>query len=255
MIKTRFNTIGLLTLWLGSTGLLWAEALPTQTERSQRVTFYRIGGQGLVNEFSQADQPIKVRFNTTTGIQAIVLAPGQSTQAFVRAPEASIRVFAEEGESGVNKSALVTSLAETPVPSTWSNILVLIDLNEANGLMTLQAINQSLAALPAATISFYNQTRIALTVEIGTSRAIIEPRKHAVLPLGLSGESASMVRIQVAAEVDGQIQLVSSGSYALEPKDRRIVLLGPKQNNGIRITLLDSVPAERAETANSSIVR
>ena len=247
MYKSIACRFAYIPLWLGTAGLLLAQGLAPKLPPTQHISFYMVGGQELVGEFSQPDKPAHFKFRTASGVQDLTLVPGMPTRAFARAPEDTVVIYQEQDAAEPGKPALIVPLAETPVKPTTRSILILLKLDEDTGRMTLHPINQSLSALPPSSISFFNQTRSALTVKIGTGAATIEPRKHAVLPIGLTGEAAAMVRIQVAAEVDGKTQLVSSGSYALAPQDRRIVLLAPGQSARVRMTLLDSAPSDPSD--------
>ena len=243
-IARRFVYI---SLWLGTAGWLLAQGSAPKQPTTQLVSFYMIGGQEMLGEFSQPDKPANFKFRTASGVQDLTLVPGMPTQAFKRAPEATVMIYQEQAAVEPGKPAVIVPMAETKVKPTWRRILVLLKMDETTGRMVLRPINQSLSALPPSSVSFFNQTRTPLTVKIGASEAVVEPRKHAVLPIGLTGDAAAMVRIQVAAEVDGKMQLVSSGSYALVPQDRRVVLLAPGQASRIRMTLLDSAPADPAD--------
>jgi hypothetical protein len=243
-IARRFAYI---PLWLGTAGSLMAQGPAPKLPPTQWISFYMVGGQEMMGEFSQPDKPAQFKFFTANGVQDLTLVPGQPTQAFARAPESTVMIYLEQAAAQPGKPAVIVPLAETKVSPKTPRILVLLNLDEATGKITLQPIKQGFKALPPSSVSFFNQTRKPLTVKIGTSEATVEPRQHAVLPIGLTGDAAAMVRIQVAANVDGKMQLVSSGSYALSPQDRRIILLAPGKSSRIRMTLMDSVPAEADE--------
>ncbi len=243
-LARRFTSI---PLWLGTAGLLLAQEPAPKPLKTQLISFYMVGGQEMMGEFSQPDKPAHFKFRAASGVQDLTLVPGQPTQSFARAPESTVMIYQEQAAAQPGQPPVVVPLAETKVSPKTPRILVLLNLDEATGKITLQPIKQGFKALPPSSVSFYNQTRTPLTVKIGSNDAKIEPRMQAVLPIGLTGEGAAMVRIQVAAEVEGQMQLVSSGSYALSPQDRRIILLAPGQASRIRMTLLDSVPAEADE--------
>jgi hypothetical protein len=236
-----------ISLWLGTAGLLLAQGPAPKLLTTQLISFYMVGGQEMLGEFSQVDKPANFKFRTAKGVQDLTLVPGQPTQSFARAPESTVMIYQEQAAAQPGQPPVIVPLAETKVSPKTPRILVLLNLDEATGKITLQPIKQGFKALPPSSVSFYNQTRTRLTVKLGATEATIEPRMQAVLPIGLTGEGAAMVRIQVAAEVAGQMQLVSSGSYALSPQDRRIILLAPGQSSRIRMTLLDSVPAEADE--------
>ncbi len=226
--------------------LVSQEPAPLQL-KTQLVSFYMVGGQEMMGEFSRPDKPAHFKFRTANGVQDLTLLPGQPTQAFARSPEDTVMIYQEQAAAQPGQPPVVVPLAETKVSPKTPRLLVLLNLDETTGRITLQPIKQGYKALPPSSVSFFNQTRKSLTVKIGTSEATVEPRQNAVLPIGLSGDAAAMVRIQVAANVNGQMQQVSSGSYALSPQDRRIILLAPGQASRIRMTLLDSVPPEPNE--------
>lgn len=247
MYKSLARRFVCLSLWLGTAGLLLAQGPAPKLPPTQRISFYMVGGQEMLGELSEVDKPAQFKFRTASGVQDLTLVPGMPTRAFERAPEDTVMIYLEQPAAEPGKLAVIVPLAETKVSPTARNILVLLKLDEATGRITLAPINQSVSALPPSSVSFFNQTRKPLTVKIGAGQATVEPRKQAVLPIGLTGDAAAMVRIQVVAEVDGKKQMVSSGSYALSPQDRRIILLAPGQASRIRMTLLDSVPAEPAD--------
>jgi len=248
MSKSIARRFAYISLGLGTAGWLLAQGPAPKLPATQRISFYMVGGQELMSEFSEADKPAHFKFRSASGVQDLTLVPGMPTRAFERAPDDTVMIYQEQAAAEPGKPTVIVPLAETKVKPTTRNILVLLKLDEATGKMTLRPINQSVSALPPSSVSFYNQTGKPLTVKIGTGEAKIEPGKHAVLPIGLTGEAAAMVRIQVAAQVGGQMQLVSSGSYALSPLDRRIVLLAPGQTARIRMTLLDSAPPDQADS-------
>lgn len=219
---------------------------------AQLISFYMAGGQELMGQFSKPDKPAQFKFRTTSGVQDLTLVPGQPTPTFTREPESTVMIYQEQAATLLGQPPVVVPLAETQVDLNEPRILVLLNLDETSEKITLQPINQGLKALPPASVNFYNQTRTPLKVKIGANEAMIEPLKQAVLPIGLKGQEAEMVRIQVSVEVEGKMQLASSGAYALSPQDRRIILLAPGKTSRIRMTLLDSVPAEAEEPAGTN---
>ena len=248
-LARRFKYI---SLCLGTTGLLLAQGPAPKPPKPQLVSFYMVGGQELMGQFSKVDKSAHFKFRTATGVQDLTLVPGQPTPAFSREPESTVKIYQEQAAAQPGQPPVIVPLAETKVSPKTPRILVLLNLDETTGQITLQPIKQGFKALPPSSISFYNQTRTPLTVNLGATEAKIEPRMQAVRPIGLTGEEDAMVRIQVAAEVAGKMQLVSSGAYALSPQDRRIVLLAPGQASRIRMTLLDSVPAEPDEAEETT---
>jgi hypothetical protein len=203
-----------------------------------------VGGQEFMGEFSQPDKPATFKFRTAKGVKELTLVPGMPSPTFTRKAGSKITIFQETPASEPGKPPVVVPLAEEPVPATWRNILVLVHLDEASDRLTLKPINQSFGALPPASVSFHNFTRLPLAIKLGASQGIAPPQGSVVLPVGLSGEAAEMVRIQVAAEIDGQAQVVSSATYALTPKDRRTILLAPGQSSRLRMSILDPAPPD-----------
>ena len=166
------------------------------------------------------------------------------TKPFARNAAATILIYTERPSTDPTKPPEVLTLAEIGVPLSWLNILVLMHLDENSGQYSLVPINQSFSALPPASVSFYNLTRNPLAIKMGSSQGLVESNKSLVLPVGLSGEAAAMVQIQVAAEIEGQAKILASTAAALTPHDRRIVLLAPGQNRPLRLSILDATPPD-----------
>ena len=239
-------------LWLGTLGQLWAQA-PAPQPPPQLVTFYMVGGQELMGEFSQVDKPATFKFRTAKGVKAVTLQPGTPSPTFIRKAGSTITLFKETPASEPGKPPEVVSLAETTVTATWRNVLVLVHLDEATDRLTLKPINQSYEALPAASVSFYNLTRLPLAIKMGENQGIVAAQGNLVMPVAVTGEEPVMVRIQVAAEIDGKAQLLSSAAYALTPKDRRTILLAPGQSSRLRMSILDPAPPDPLDPTTGAV--
>ena len=239
------------SLWLGFFNVLLAQ-VPAPKNPPQLVTFYMVGGRELQGEFDEADKPATFKFRTAKGVKELTLIPGMPSPTFTLKASPKIAIFKEQPASDPSKPPEVVTLAEAEVSASWRNVLVLLHLNEADGRISLHPINQSFDALPPASVSFHNFTRVPLAIKMGESQGIAEPLKSVVLPVGLPGDEAAMVRIQVAAEIDGQAQLLSSGTYGLGAKDRRIILLDPGQSSRLRMTLLDATQPAPVDPAAGS---
>ena len=227
------------SLFLGSVNGLLAQ-VPAPKSPPQLVTFYMVGGRELQGEFDEADKPATFKFRTIKGVKEITIIPGMPSPTFTRKPSSKITIFKEQPASDPSKPPEVVTLAEAEVSTSWRNVLVLVHLNEADGRISIHLINQSFDALPPASVSFHNFTRVPFAIKMGEGQGVVKPLQCLVLPVGLPGDEAAMVRIQVAAEIDGQAQLLSSGTYGLGAKERRIVLLAPGQTSKLRMTLLDA---------------
>jgi hypothetical protein len=252
MIKIPLRRILYSWLWLGTVDLLFAQA-PAPQPPPQLVSFYMVGGQEFMGEFSQPDKPATFKFRTAKGVKQLTLVPGMPSLTYTRKAGSKITIFEEKPANEPGKAPEVVTLGEAPVPATWRNVLVLVHLDEATDRLTLKPINQSFGALPPASVSFHNFTRLPLAIKLGESQGIAPPQGSVVLPVGLSGETAEMVRIQVAAEIDGQAQIVSSATYALTPKDRRTILLAPGQSSRLRMSILDPAPPDPIDPAGEAV--
>ena len=249
MIHLSLRSFLYSSLWLGTVGLVFAQVPAPKPPPPQVVSFFMVGGQEFLSELSQQDKPATFKFRTAKGTKQITLVPGMPSPTFTRKAGSKITIFQETPATEPGKPPEVVPLAEAPVPAEWSNVLVLLHLDEASDRLTLKPINQSFGALPPASVSFHNFTRLPLAIKLGESHGVAPPQGSVVLPVGLSGEVTEMIRIQVAAEIDGQPKIVSSGSYALTPKDRRTILLAPGQSNRLRMSILDPAPPDPVDPA------
>jgi hypothetical protein len=253
MIHLTLRSFLYSSLWLGMVGLLGAQVPTPPPPPPQLVSFYMVGGQEFMGESSQLDKPATFKFRTAKGVKSVTLVPGMPSPNFTRKAGSKITIFTETPASEPGKPPEVVTLAEAPVPAAWSNVLVLVHLDEASDRLTLKPINQSFGALQPASVSFHNFTRVPLAIKLGESHGVAPPQGSVILPVGLSGEVTEMVRIQVAAEIDGQAKVVSSGSYALTPKDRRTILLAPGQSNRLRMSILDPAPPDPVDPGAESV--
>ena len=235
-------------LWL-STGVLLCAQVPSPKPPPQLVSFYMIGGQEFLGEFSQPDKPATFKFRTAKGVKELTLVPGMPSPTFSRKAGSSITIFQEQPASEPGKTPEVVPLAEAAVQANWRNVLVLVHLDESTDRLTIKSINQSFDALPPASVNFYNFTRLPLAIKLGEQHGIAPSQGSLVLPVGLSGDASEMVRIEVAAEIDGKVQVVSSATYALTPKDRRTILLAPGQSSRLRMAILNPAPADPVDPA------
>ena len=240
------------SLWL-STGVLLCAQVPSPKPPPQLVSFYMVGGQEFLGEFSQPDKPATFKFRTAKGVKELTLVPGMPSPTFTRKAGSSITIFQEQPASEPGKAPEIVPLAEAAVEANWRNVLVLVHLDESTDRLTIKPINQSFGALPPASVNFYNFTRLPLAIKLGESQGIAPPQGCVALPVGLAGEASAMVRIQVAAEIDGQAKVVSSATYALTPKDRRTILLSPGQSSRLRMAILNPAPPDPVDPAAGSV--
>ncbi len=245
MILPSFSRLLLLALGLGVSVSLWAQvpAAPPPPP-PQLISFFMVGGLEAQNEFDQADQPAQFKFRTAKGIKNIKLLPGNLSPAFERKTGSKITIYTEKPATEPGKKPELVPVAETEVNKSWNNVLVLVSLDATSGRIALLAMDQSYSALPSASLNFINLTSIALAVKMGDTQGIAPSHGHTALPIQLPNNQPAMVRIQIAGELSGQVQLLSSGAYALTPKDRRTVLLSAGRSTQIRMTILEPAPPD-----------
>ena len=239
-------------LCLGMTGILLAEIPISKLPDSQYVSFYMVGGQELLGEFSQPDKSAEFSFKSATGLQHLSLMPGMKTADFYRATEPKVEIYQEHASSVPGKPYNAVALAEVDVSLTWKNILILLKMDESTGHMSLTPINQN---SPAGTVVFFNSTNRPLIIDMGEGQVKVESAKQGFLPIGLNGDTAAMIRIMVSTENEGHLQVVSSGSYAFSAQDRRFVLLEPGKTGRILMSILDVPPIDLIKPTSGSNVK
>jgi hypothetical protein len=128
-------------------------------------------------------------------------------------------------------------------------VLVSVD---TGGAIRLRTLDQSLSSLPPGEVSFINTTPIPLAVKLGSANGLVPPQERLRLTTGITGDQAQMVRLLVAAEVEGEGRVINSTSVALAPKERGLVLLYPGQIRPVQVLFLPSAPADpkQPEKAN-----
>ena len=248
MILSLLPRLLLLTLGLGSSVSVLAQVTDHQPP-PQLISFFMVGGLELQSEFDQPDKPAQFKFRTANGIKSIQLLPGGLTPAFKRKSGSKVTLYTEKPATEPGQKPELVPVAETEVRHSWNNVLVLVSLDEASGRISLIAMDQSFSALPPASLNFINLSTIALAVKMGDGQGIAPAHGSTALPIHLPGDEPGMVRIQIAGEIDGQAQLLSSGTYALTPKDRRTVLLTAGKSSRIRMTILEPAPADLVDPA------
>ena len=252
MRKFTLISFTYIQLWLGMTGFLLAQIPVPKLQAIQHVSFYMVGGQELLGEFSQPDKSAEFIFKSAAGFQNINLMPGMKTTAFARAAEPKVAIYQEHPSSVSGKPPIFVSLAEADVSLTWQSILVLINMDESSGHTSLTPINQN---IPAGSVVFFNSTNCPLIIDMGEVHLKVESAKQGLLPIGLTGDAAAMIRVMVSAETEGKLQVVSSGSYAFSAQDRRIVLLEPGKTGRIRMSLIDVTPIDLIKPTSDSNVK
>ena len=246
LIRSPFTFI---QLWLGVTGSLLAQGAAPELRAIQHVSFYMYGGQELLGEFSQPDKSGDFLFKSVAGPQNISLLPGKKTLVFARAPEPKVVIWKESPGSLPGKPSILVPLAEAVVSPAWRSILVLIKMDESTGHMSLTPIDKN---MPTGSVVFVNLANFPLIIDMGGGHVKVDAFKQAILSIGLTGDTAAMVRILISSESAGQRKVVSSGSYAFSSQDRRIVLLEPGKTGRIRMSLLDVPPADLSKPAHDS---
>jgi len=81
-------------------------------------------------------------------------------------------------------------------------------------------------------------------VKLGTSNGVALPKDQIRLPTVIIGNQAQMVRLLVAAEIEGEGRVIYSTSVALAPENRGLVLLYPGQIRPVQVLFLPSAPAD-----------
>ena len=257
MISSRAFRFIFITACLGAANLISAQSPSPLTNNNplQLVTFCMIGGKEVAGQGDVADKAATFKFRTDRVVHDLHLNPGQTTAVFQRTAETQIQIYREQPDTDPAKPPLKIPVAETTVEATWRNIMVLVALDEASGQIALKPINQNLDSVPKGEISFINLLNVPLALKLGGSNGLLPAKGHLNLALGLKGDEVQMIHLLVAAEIEGEGQLISSMSLPLDPKDRRLAIIYPSRLRPVQVMVLNPAPPDPVDLPTAQVAK
>ena len=238
----QLRLLGFVAL-LSASALLRAQQPLASAQTTQLVSFFMVGGKEVIMEGDKQDSKAKFKFRTEQSVNDLDMSPGQVSGPFQRKVDPTIQIYREQPAADPAKPPVSVLVAKVEVPTAWRNIMILVTAGE-EGEVRLKPIDQSMATIPPGHVCFINLTRVPLAVKLGNENGIAQPQDRVVLTTGITGDQAQMVKLLVAAEIEGEGRVINSASAAIAPNERGLVLLYPGKIRPVQVLFLPSAPAD-----------
>lgn len=174
----------------------------------------------------------------------IVAEEGVYSRGYATAVTGPLILFRQVAEAGETRRVPV---AELPAPVGFTHaLLVLSPADSARTRFTGVWIDDSPTSRPAQSITFRNLSPMAVALRLGAGEHSLDPGASLTLP---TDAAARRMPFKLAAQTSEGWRIVASGSQAVRPGRRTLVLLraGREQPDGrhdpVDLVVLNDLPA------------